>query len=151
MPQDQLDDDIEGKSAILADLDSIMSEIMTENFRDTKTLTLVFQLMNNLVAGSKQEMRFLEETCLIETLTKLANVQLNQDQLSLMQTTSNLIKNFIQDEIESAKIILLFSYQIKLSFLETPESDLNEIIEQMDCLETLARKKIDHILKFASK
>ena len=42
MPQDQLEDDIEEKSAILADLDSILSEIKTENFRDTKTLTLVF-------------------------------------------------------------------------------------------------------------
>ena len=42
MPQDQLEDGIEGKSAILADLDSILSEIVNENFRDTKTLALVF-------------------------------------------------------------------------------------------------------------
>lgn len=42
MPQDQLEDDVEEKSAILADLDNILSEIMAENFRDTKTLALVF-------------------------------------------------------------------------------------------------------------
>ena len=150
MPQDQLEDDIEEKSAILADLDSILSEITTENFRDTKTLTLVFQLMNNLVAGSKQEMKFLKETSLINTISELANVQLNQDQLGLMQTTSNLIRHFVLDETP-AKLILLFSHQIQLSFIGTPESDITAIYEQMQCLEVLAKKKLDHILKFASK
>lgn len=106
--------------------------------------------MNNLVAGSNLEKKFLEETRLIDTVSELANVELGQDQLSLMQTTSNLIKHFILDETP-AKLILLFSYQINLSFLETPESDEIGIIEQMHSLEVLARKKIEHILKFASK
>ena len=82
--------------------------------------------MCNLVAGSKQELKFLGETCLIDTLSKLANVQLDQNQLSLMQTTSNLIRHFILDETP-AKLILLFSYHIKLSFLGTPESDVTGI------------------------
>ena len=152
MPQDHTEDNIEGKSAILADLDSILSEIINENFRDTKTLALVFQLMNNLVAGSNHQMKFLNETCLIDTVSKLANAQLNQDQLSLslMQITSNLIRNFVLDKTP-AKLILLFSYHIKLSFIGTPESDYREIYEQLNCLEVLAQKKIDHILKFASK
>ena len=42
MPQDHTEDKVEGKSAILADLDSILSEIINENFRDTRTLALVF-------------------------------------------------------------------------------------------------------------
>ena len=106
--------------------------------------------MNNLVAGSNLEKKFLEETRLIDTVSELANVELGLDQLSLMQTTSNLIKHFILDETD-AKLILLFSYQINLSFLWTPESDEIGIIEQMHSLEVLARKKIEHILKFASK
>ena len=106
--------------------------------------------MNNLVAGSNLEKKFLEETRLIDTVSELANVELGLDQLSLMQTTSNLIKHFILDETPP-KLILLFSYQIKLSFLGTPESDEIGIIEQMHALEVLAKKKIEHALKFASK